>query len=124
MRSHRISKRVLASLVGIVLRDLVFPPVRDDVLSRCTRPIRELLDSVPEYWIGREGQLPWAPRSPDITPLDFFLWGFVKDIVYQTCVTDTLVSKEWMQLPILTAVPQILKSTAGNRVQTGHSSYH
>jgi hypothetical protein len=26
--------------------------------------------------------LPWPPRSPDLTPCDFFLWGFVKDSVY------------------------------------------
>ena len=25
---------------------------------------------------------PWPPRSPDLTPWDFFLWGFVKDRVY------------------------------------------
>jgi len=31
---------------------------------------------------------PWPPRSPDITPLDFFLWGFVKDIVFSTPVPD------------------------------------
>ena len=24
----------------------------------------------------------WPPRSPDITPCDFFLWGFVKDTVF------------------------------------------
>ena len=24
----------------------------------------------------------WPPRSPDLTPLDFFLWGYVKDTVY------------------------------------------
>ena len=23
----------------------------------------------------------WPPRSPDLTPCDFFLWGFVKDTV-------------------------------------------
>jgi hypothetical protein len=23
-----------------------------------------------------------APRSPDLTPLDFYLWGYVKQIVY------------------------------------------
>ena len=31
---------------------------------------------------------PWPPRSPDITPLDLFLWGFVKDIVFSTPVPD------------------------------------
>ena len=25
--------------------------------------------------------LPWPPRSPDLTPCDFFLWGFVTDSV-------------------------------------------
>ena len=24
----------------------------------------------------------WPPRSPDLTPCDFFLWGFVKDRVF------------------------------------------
>ena len=26
----------------------------------------------------------WPPRSPDLTPLDFFFWGYVKSQVYQT----------------------------------------
>ena len=24
----------------------------------------------------------WAPHSPDLNPLDFFLWGYLKDRVY------------------------------------------
>ena len=24
----------------------------------------------------------WPPRSPDATPCDFFLWGYVRDEVY------------------------------------------
>ena len=26
--------------------------------------------------------LKWPPRSPDLTPCDFFLWGYVKGLVY------------------------------------------
>ncbi|GBN56792.1 hypothetical protein AVEN_23056-1 [Araneus ventricosus] len=42
---------------------------------------------LPHRWIGRTGLedvplLPWAPRSPDLTPCDFSLWGYVKDKVY------------------------------------------
>ncbi|KAJ4439237.1 hypothetical protein ANN_07357 [Periplaneta americana] len=33
-------------------------------------------------WIGRGEPTSWPPRSPDLTPLDFFLWGFLKDQVY------------------------------------------
>ena len=31
---------------------------------------------------GENHLLPWPPRSPDLTPCDFFLWEFVKDSVY------------------------------------------
>jgi hypothetical protein len=30
--------------------------------------------------------MPWPPRSPDITPLDFFLWGYIKSNVFRTPV--------------------------------------
>jgi hypothetical protein len=33
-------------------------------------------------WIGRNGPVKWPPRSPDLTPADFFLWGWMKAIVY------------------------------------------
>ena len=26
---------------------------------------------------------PWSPNSPDLNPLDFFLWGYCKDSVYK-----------------------------------------
>ncbi|UYV65829.1 hypothetical protein LAZ67_3005579 [Cordylochernes scorpioides] len=34
-------------------------------------------------WIGRWGPIEFPARSPDLTPLDFFLWGTVKDGVYK-----------------------------------------
>ena len=42
----------------------------------------------PNRSIGRDGPTPWPPRSPDISPLDFFLWGYVKDKVFLTPVPD------------------------------------
>ena len=32
----------------------------------------------------------WPPRSPDLTPCDFYLWGFVKDTVFVPPVPDNL----------------------------------
>lgn len=29
-------------------------------------------------------QIEWPPRSPDLTPMDFFVWGYVKNKVYVT----------------------------------------
>jgi len=37
-------------------------------------------------WIARGGAVSWPPRSPDLTSLDFFLWGHVKSLVYETPV--------------------------------------
>ncbi|KAJ8942984.1 hypothetical protein NQ318_001708 [Aromia moschata] len=36
-----------------------------------------------EHWIGRDGPILWPPRSPDLTILDFYLWGCLKQIVYR-----------------------------------------
>ena len=32
------------------------------------------------------GDVAWPPRSPELTPLDFYLWGHMKTLVYETKV--------------------------------------
>jgi hypothetical protein len=34
-------------------------------------------------WIGRGDPHAWPPRSPDLTLLYLYLWGYMKDLVYQ-----------------------------------------
>lgn len=56
----------------------------------------ELNTRLTNRWIGRVGNddkelLPWPPRSPDLTPLDFFLWGYVKDLVYKPPLPETIL---------------------------------
>ena len=34
-------------------------------------------------WIGRSGPVTWPDRSPNLTTLDFFLWGCMKENVYE-----------------------------------------
>jgi hypothetical protein len=49
--------------------------------------VRAFLDrTFPARWISRDGPMPWSPRSLDITPLDFFLWGYFKSNVFRTPV--------------------------------------
>jgi hypothetical protein len=43
---------------------------------------RYLNQTFPGRWKGRGGYIPWPPRSPYLTPMDFSFWGFVKDNVY------------------------------------------
>jgi hypothetical protein len=35
--------------------------------------------------------LRWPPRSPDLTPCDSFLWGYIKDRVFVPPLANTLV---------------------------------
>ncbi|GFU86542.1 putative DD41D transposase [Trichonephila clavipes] len=41
-----------------------------------------LKDTFGERLISRFGPVNWPPRSCDLTPLDYFLWGYVKSLVY------------------------------------------
>jgi hypothetical protein len=36
------------------------------------------------------GPITWQPRSPDLTPLDFFFWGYRKDALYVQLLPATL----------------------------------
>ena len=44
-----------------------------------------LNEKLPNRWIGRGADTDlntkWPPRSPDLTPCDFFLWGYIKSKV-------------------------------------------
>jgi hypothetical protein len=47
--------------------------------------VRQYLDQrFLRNWIGRRGSIEWPPRSPDLSPLDFFLWGYLKSKIYKT----------------------------------------
>jgi hypothetical protein len=48
---------------------------------------------------------------PIITPLDFFLWGYVKDIVNKTPVTSLDEMKLRIVAAIETVTPQMLENT-------------
>ena len=53
------------------------------------RDLRHYLDSVfANKWIGRGSVSPSPSRSPDTTPLGYFLLGIVKDCVYQTSINS------------------------------------
>jgi hypothetical protein len=66
----------------------------------------------PNRWIGRDGPTPWIPRALDITPLDFFLWGYVKDKVYLTPIPDIDTLKD----ALAAVAVELFEKTERNRV--------
>ena len=74
--------------------------------------VRWFMDATfPNRWIGRDGPTPWLPRSPDIIPLDFFLWGYVKDKVFLTPVPDITNLKEGITDALATITEDMLDNT-------------
>jgi len=56
----------------------------DEAPSHYTRHVMQHLnDAFPNKWIDRGSTINWPPRSPDLTPLDFCLWGLMKSEVYR-----------------------------------------
>ena len=73
--------------------------------------IRFLDATFPKSWIGRDGPTPWPPRLPDITPLDFFLWRYVKDKVFSAPVPDITDLKTRITDAFATVTEDMLENT-------------
>jgi hypothetical protein len=57
---------------------------QDGALPQWAHIPREFLGMYfPGRCVGHDGQISWPARLPDITPFDFFLWGYVKIIVLE-----------------------------------------
>ncbi|GFW18823.1 uncharacterized protein TNCV_5132761 [Trichonephila clavipes] len=56
---------------------------QDGATCHTARAAIDLLkDTLGDRLISRFGPVNWPPRSCDLTPLDYFLWGYVKALVY------------------------------------------
>ena len=56
-----------------------------------------------EHFISRLGPVDWPPRSCDITPLDFYLWGYVKS----KCFVDKPATIEELEAKITQVIREI-----------------
>lgn len=82
--------QILSSVVTELLDDVPLSYLANMYFQQDGAPahyfseVREYLDrEYGDQWIGRGGPITWPARSPDLTPLDFYLWGDVKRLVYE-----------------------------------------
>lgn len=71
---------------------------QDGAPPHSTNAVKDFLNATFRHpWIGRNGPIAWPPRSPDLTPMDFFLWGHLKDEVYSESfeTRDQLIQKNF-----------------------------
>ena len=68
----------------------------------------------PQYseviFVGMEDMLSGPPRTPDLNPLDFFLWRFLKDKVYERESTSQSVLLNCIFLACKCVAPNMLRN--------------
>lgn len=82
-------QQVLPELLAVVPRHLRATMwfQHDGAPAHYTRDVRNYLNTqYPNRWIGRGAPIAWPPRSPDLSSLDYFFWGHLKSLVYETPV--------------------------------------
>lgn len=73
--------------------------------------VRRYINEIfPERWIGRNGTIHWPARSPDMSPLDFFLWGYLKGMVYTTPPVDVLDLQNRIRVACQTVTPAMINA--------------
>jgi hypothetical protein len=83
-----------------------------------TLQVRQYLDVIfQDKWKGRRGAIEW---SLDLTPLDFFLWGHLKNRVYVNRPLDTEELKQRITNEIANISPNTLIALLQNFVQRIH----
>lgn len=82
-----MEEQILPAVRAIIPREQVLNDVwfqQDGCPAHNTRDVQNLLTEVfNNKVIANRGRVNWPARSPDITPLDFYLWGYVKNEVYE-----------------------------------------
>ena len=77
------------------------------------------LNHFPYRWIGCQaekynGLKNWCPRSPDLTPLDFFLWGYVKSECYKLAPQNIEELKQAIELCFSKITVKMLENVKNN----------
>ena len=63
----------------LVLKFSFKPPDGIPFVQRCE--VSTYFNRTAVAWIRRGGTIAWPPRSPDLTLMDFSVWGYVKERV-------------------------------------------
>lgn len=92
--------------LGLDMNRIIFQ--QDGAAPHFVRDVKIWLTATFESWIGKGGPTLWPARSSDYNPLDFFLWSYVKDKVYQTAPTDMGDLKEKIMNAFAAVPPNML----------------
>ena len=66
-------------------------------------------------FLNCDGPIPWPPNSPDLTPPDFFVWGYVKSTVYTRRPQNLADQRREIAAAFQQITPEMLHAAKWNR---------
>ena len=98
-----LGRFLMTEIEARILHDILFQ--QDGATCHTARETMDLLRSLRfgEQFISRLGPVDWPPRSCDITPMDFYLWGYVKS----KCFVDKPATIEALEANITEVISEI-----------------
>jgi hypothetical protein len=80
--------------------------------------VRQILDRrILNSWIGRGGPINWPATSPDLTPLDYFLWRYLKNYIYHEPVNNLEELNDRIYEALATVIPNMLRLARENLIK-------
>ncbi|GFW96840.1 uncharacterized protein TNCV_2159761 [Trichonephila clavipes] len=97
---------------------------QDGATCHTARATIDLLkDTLGDRLISRFGKVNWPPRSCDLTPLDCFMWDYVKSLVYADKPQTLDHLEDNIRRVIADIRPQMLETFIEADAQTAHHDY-
>ncbi|GFV12703.1 uncharacterized protein TNCV_1366731 [Trichonephila clavipes] len=125
-----ITETVNAQRYLMLLRETVVPCLiqrgqisnvtfmRDGATSHTANPVKAFLIQTfrEDRIVSRRCRYPWPPRSPDLTPADFWLWGYLKSRVYLSGPSSLSELKDAIHREVSSIHPDMLHSAVAGFV--------
>ncbi|GFV21451.1 uncharacterized protein TNCV_2372081 [Trichonephila clavipes] len=92
--------------------------MQDGATSHAANPVKAFLIETfgEDRIISRRCRYPWPPRSPDLTPADFWLWEYLKSRVYLSGPSSLLELKDAIHREVSSLHPDMLHSAVAGFV--------
>lgn len=93
-----------------VVNDIVW--MQDGAPPHVATCVRQVLQqNFGDRVISRNFAVSWPPRSPDLTPMDFWFWGYLKSKVYTSNPRDLSELKDAIKREVIQIPPAMLRSS-------------
>ncbi|GFX89336.1 uncharacterized protein TNCV_2201791 [Trichonephila clavipes] len=92
--------------------------MQDGTTSHTANPVKAFLIQTFEEdrIVSRRCRYPWPPRSADLTPADFWLWGYLKSRVYLSGLSSLSELKDAIRREVSSIHPDMLYSAVAGFV--------